>query len=180
MGIFTFEGQAATLTTALRGQIVDRVEACGEMLNIITSDKPVYAVGASVLLTNENGQLLLAKRKNNSGAGLLSTPGGRVEYSDESALAAAEREFEEECGAKLVEPIIIGCKKHFRFGKHYFMFYVHASVWFGDIKNCIPDKSEDWAWFDVDDLSAQNCTEPSYIISLLLNAGHVWPQHLAL
>lgn len=111
---------------------MSKIPVCSKCEHIQCVCKPTFAVGASVLLTNEYGRLLLAKRKNNSGAGLLSTPGGRVEYDDASALEAACREFREECGAQLVHPVVIGCKKHFRFGKHYFMFYIHASVWFGD------------------------------------------------
>lgn len=126
--------------------------------------KPVYAVGVSVLLTNSHGQLLLAKRKNNSGAGLLSTPGGRLEYN-ESVEECAAREFKEECGAALVSvPNILGWKKHNRFGKHYIMFYVHAQTWQGEITNCIPDKSDDWEWFDIEPLTQETCTEPGDIL----------------
>lgn len=137
-------------------------------------EKPLYAVGASVLLTNGDGQILLAKRKNNSGAGLYSTPGGRIEFDDAGPIEAAMREFKEECGADLIDPQIIGWRKHNRFGNHYFMFYVHACQWNGEITNLIPDKSEDWDWFDIDGLSAHNCTEPSDIIQILLDRSYVW------
>jgi 8-oxo-dGTP diphosphatase len=140
-----------------------------------TPEKPMYAVGASVLVTNKEGKLLLARRKNNSGAGLLSTPGGRIEY-DESVTQAGAREFHEECGADIGLLSIIGWRKHNRFGNHYFMFYLHASTVYGDIKNCIPDKSEDWAWFDVADLNEKNCTEPRDIINILIDRGFARPR----
>jgi ADP-ribose pyrophosphatase YjhB (NUDIX family) len=117
--------------------------------------------------------LLLAKRLNNSGAGLLSTPGGRVEY-DETVEAAGAREFTEECGARLFKTEMLGWRKHNRYGNHYLMFYIHATSWDGEIRNCIPDKSEDWAWFDLNDLNTSNCTEPSDIVQILIDRGYLW------
>jgi NADH pyrophosphatase NudC (nudix superfamily) len=60
-------------------------------------EKPRYAVGVSVLLIS-GGQLLLGRRKNNKAAGMLSTPGGRLE-PNESIMECAHREFHEETGA---------------------------------------------------------------------------------
>jgi len=136
----------------------------------------MYAVGVSVLLTNKKGQLLLAKRKNNSGAGLLSTPGGRIEYN-ETVERAAYREFAEECGCNLAPVRIIGWRKHNRFNNHYFMFYVHATGWGwqsrdNEIKNCIPDKSEDWAWYNVQELTPGSCTEPQDILDDVMAAHY--------
>lgn len=42
------------------------LKGCEILLDELT--KPLYKVGVSVLLTNERGQLLLARLKNNSGA----------------------------------------------------------------------------------------------------------------
>lgn len=133
--------------------------------------KPMYGVGVSVLLMNAHGRLLLAKRKNNTGAGLLSTPGGRLEYY-ESVEECAAREFKEECGTTLGPVTLLKWKKLNRFGKHYFMFYVLATTWgersgHNEIKNCIPDKSEDWSWVSMWTLTEENCTEPKDIIDIL-------------
>lgn len=144
-------------------------------------EKPKYAVGVSVLLINSAGQVLLAKRKNCDGAGMLSTPGGRLEREEDLCECAA-REFNEECLADLVpeDLEIIGWREHFRFGHHYFMFYVRATRFVGEICNGIPDKSEDWRWYDIDTLTGQNCTEPKGILDLLkagdpvLRDGQVW------
>ncbi len=154
---------------AMRGVVTRLVkEGLIKVLSVAEQDeakKPMYKVGVSVLLTNEHGQLLLARRKNNSGAGLLSTPGGRVEYN-EDILGAARREFEEETGAKLItEPRFIGWRKHNRFDSHYIMFYVHATSHTGEITNCIPDKSEDWKFYDLLQLDWQQCTEPEDILN---------------
>lgn len=129
--------------------------------------KPTLPVGVSVLLTNERGQVLLAKRKNNSGAGLLSTPGGRLELA-ENILQCACREFTEETGAYISgDPTVIAWREHFRFGNHYIMFYVHATGHVGEISNRIPDKSEDWAWFDFANIEPETCTEPNDILAML-------------
>lgn len=130
-------------------------------------EKPTHPVGVSVLLTNPGGQVLLAKRKNNSGAGLLSTPGGRLE-KPENIYDCARREFKEECCAELPGKLtVIGWHEHFRFGNHYIMFYVRAETYTGEISNGIPDKSDDWAWFDLNKLNPENCTEPTDILKLL-------------
>ena len=133
--------------------------------------KPMYAVGVSVLVTNAEGHILLGKRKQVSAEGLLSTPGGRLEY-DETIEECAAREFAEECGTesdpvRLGPVTLLGWRKHNRYGNHYFMFYVHATSWNGSIGNGIPDKSEDWEWFDRKDLTTENCTEPADILDAL-------------
>ena len=126
------------------------------------TEKPKHPVGVSVLLRC-GGQFLMAKRKNNSGAGFISTPGGRLEV-DETIEQCAAREFEEECGALLGPVKIIGWKEHFRYGNHYIMFYALALQYFGTIVNLIPDKSEDWAWYSRPGLTEENCIEPQDIL----------------
>jgi len=131
----------------------------------------MYAVGVSVLVTNAEGHILLGKRKQVSAEGLLSTPGGRLEY-DETIEECAAREFAEECGTesdpvRLGPVTLLGWRKHNRYGNHYFMFYVHATSWNGSIGNGIPDKSEDWEWFVRKDLTTENCTEPADILDAL-------------
>jgi 8-oxo-dGTP diphosphatase len=128
--------------------------------------KPTHPVGVSVLLTNDKNQVLLGLRKNNSGAGYLSTPGGRLEI-DENLYQCAAREFFEETGAALGAVKIVAWKEHFRYNNHYIMFYAHAKLYAGTIKNCIPDKSEDWRWFDISQLNDNNCTEPADVLELV-------------
>jgi 8-oxo-dGTP pyrophosphatase MutT (NUDIX family) len=132
----------------------------------VKEEKPTHPVGVSVLLTDSQGRVLLAKRKNNSGAGLLSTPGGRLEKTETIEQCAA-REFEEETGAQLGPVKIIAWKEHFRYGNHYIMFYAHATTYTGWLRNCIPDKSEEWEYFDRFLLTETNCTEPQDVLALL-------------
>ena len=125
--------------------------------------KPTYPVGVSVLLTRGN-QLLLGKRKNASAAGLYSTPGGRIEQTEDATLCAI-RETREETGITLGAFKFIDWREHQRFGQHYFMLYAHCSEWEGEIQNP-EDKCEGWEWFDLDKLPCE-CTEPPEVIALL-------------
>lgn len=113
------------------------------------TEKPRLAVGVSVLLTNQQGQLLLGKRKNNTAAGLWSTPGGRIEL-EEDMFTCAARELKEETGviANIQNMEVVDYKEHLRYGDHYFMCYIHVWDWTGEVQNMEPDKCEGWEWFD--------------------------------
>lgn len=132
--------------------------------------KPRMPVGVSVLITNHQNHVLMGRRKNNSGAGLLSTPGGRLEET-ENILGCAVREVQEEVGVRIgaKELTILGFMEHFRFGNHYVMFYVHAPRYYGEIKNVEPEKCEEWLWTDIKNLldAPLNTTEPVDILLLL-------------
>jgi 8-oxo-dGTP diphosphatase len=130
--------------------------------------KPRHAVGVSVLLV-ENGRLLLGRRKGNTAAGMLSTPGGRLEL-EEQPLYCAVREFYEETGARIHSDNlkVIDVKKLSRFNDHYIMFYVLASEHEGTIQNTEPDKCEGWHWHTGYELTGRaDITEPVDILQTL-------------
>jgi 8-oxo-dGTP pyrophosphatase MutT (NUDIX family) len=132
--------------------------------------KPTYPVGVSVLVTCD-GWLLLGERINCSAAGLLSTPGGRVEPSDADVIAAAIRELAEETdiAATPSDLRLLDHRKHDRFGQHYFMFYVHMELSsLRKIENRIPDKSKEWKWYAITDAANRNTTEPAEIVAKLI------------
>lgn len=114
-------------------------------------EKPLHAVGVSVLLI-EDGKILLGRRgpKTSAAQGYLSTPGGRLEI-EETFTDCALREFKEETGAELVEDDlrIVGIRKHFRFGQHYVMIYILATQHDGEIGNPEGDEKCEggWQWF---------------------------------
>jgi len=144
----------------------------------VSGDKPRHAVGVSVLITRERDgmtEVLLGRRKNNSAAGLLSTPGGRLEKF-ETIVKCAMREVYEETGASIFfeQLEIIGWREHFRYGDHYIMFYVHARSYIGadskpngSFENRIPDKSEDWKFYALDTIKLEETTEPCDILDQL-------------
>jgi 8-oxo-dGTP diphosphatase len=127
-----------------------------------TESKAKFSVGVSVLIVRE-GKLLLGRRQNTCTAdGLLSTPGGRIEIN-ETMFNAAVRETMEETGISVEETLCVGFKEHFRYGKHYFMFYMWAVVSEGVPRNLEPHKCEGWQWVDINKIPA-DCTEPPEII----------------
>lgn len=128
-------------------------------------------VTVSVLLVRPHQGLLLGRRKNNTAAGLLSTPGGRHDQA-ETIQACAMREFKEETGAELKGPLrIIAFKEHFRWGKHYIVFYVLANDYTGEIINTEPDKCE--GWFFQQHIDAADCTEPIDVLRAAASFSNV-------
>jgi len=137
--------------------------------------KPTLPVGVSVLLVRD-GKLLLGERCNVSAAGMYSTPGGRIEQS-EDMLQCAIRETYEETGLALCRAslTILGAREHFRFGQHYIMFYVRCRAFDGEPLNREPEKCVEWRWFARAEIP-QNCTEPSDIIDAALAATRPCPK----
>lgn len=132
-----------------------------------TESKAKYSVGVSVLIT-ANRHLLLGRRINTGTAdGLLSTPGGRIEM-DENMFDAAVRETWEETGIVLKQSDLlqVGFKEHFRFDKHYFMFYFWATISRDrTIVTMEPNKCEEWKWIHFDTvMRLDDCTEPREIL----------------
>lgn len=127
--------------------------------------KPTLPVGVSVLLTNENGEVCLGERINNTAEGLLSTPGGRVELN-EDIIACAIRETAEETSIRLCRSDldIVDWREHFRYGNHYIMFYLHAKIGSRRVVNTEPGKCKGWAWYLIDDVEAGKTTEPLEIL----------------
>lgn len=178
----TVEGMGADV------RLTDAVVLLGEAKNKVADfidgvprvePKPLHPVGVSVLITRVNPEgeteLLLGRRKNNSGAGLLSTPGGRIEKA-ENRFQAAMRELYEETGASIFFEKLkqLGCRERFAFGDHYFMFYFHVQSWIGadskpngSFENRIPDKSEDWKFYPLHTIKIEETTEPPDILAQL-------------
>lgn len=143
-------------------------EVYNEVISRLANLKPRLPVGVSVLITDHLGRVLLGKRTNNSGAGLFSTPGGRLE-EHENMFQCAEREVLEEVDVhvKQRELHVLGFKEHFRFGNHYIMIYMHAARYYGVVKNTEPEKCESWDWHEIDSVDQTKCTEPAEILAHL-------------
>jgi len=112
-------------------------------------------VGVSVLIINKRNQILLGVRKGSHGAGMLSVPGGHLEYL-ESANDCCTRELLEEIGVAFdnqYKPI--GFSEDVYGEKHYItLYYVVEDV---DSDNILvqtlePEKCEGWNWLDFETL----------------------------
>lgn len=147
-----------------------------KMIETLT-EKPTHPVGVSVLL-HRNGKVLLGERKNNSGSGLLSTPGGRIE-KNETIPQCAARELKEETGIDLFPERFteIYHKEHFRFNNHYFMFYVMVECPEGvEPINLEPDRCISWDWYPFYprfEVPFEKTTEPKEVINeLFMRTGY--------
>jgi 8-oxo-dGTP diphosphatase len=130
-------------------------------------------VGVSIILINENNEILAGKRKGSHGEGLWSIPGGHIEFG-ETYKQTCDRELWEEIGCDLsdYEYEKIGFSEDFfeKFNggpnyphsldkielKHYTTLYFVVKVPNNlDIKNMEPDKCEGWFWFDLYNLPSE-------------------------
>ena len=115
-------------------------------------------VGISVILINDDNQVLIGKRKGSHGEGLYSIPGGHVEVG-EGLTDACYRELEEEIGVNKDRlshyPIhfVTLSEDFFPENKHYITLYYAIRVENGmPVKNGEPEKCEGWIWCDANEL----------------------------
>ncbi len=98
-------------------------------------------------------QILLIRRFNTGYAdGQYSVPAGHLD-GNETVVAAARREAEEEVGVKLkAENIIYSSVMHRLNDEERVDFFVNVQKWDGEPINAEPDKCDDLLWTDVDAL----------------------------
>lgn len=115
-------------------------------------------VGVSVIIRNHKNEFLVGKRKGSHGEGLLSTPGGHLEFN-ESYNLCCDRELMEEIGVNFGKYEKVGFSEDFfKVGddtKHYITLYFAVDVNSDKIKivNMEPDKCEEWVWVKFEDMS---------------------------
>jgi 8-oxo-dGTP pyrophosphatase MutT (NUDIX family) len=115
-------------------------------------------------------QVLFIRRYNTGFAdGQYSVPAGHLD-GDETVIAAAAREAEEEIGV-VIEPECIHFSQvmHRKDGDERVDFFVNVSEWDGEPINAEPDKCDEIRWVNVHDLPAN--TIP-YIRKALYNHLH--------
>jgi ADP-ribose pyrophosphatase YjhB (NUDIX family) len=81
-------------------------------------------------------------------------------------ITCAIRETKEETSLELDKDSlrIVGWREHFRFNQHYFMCYVHAPKWSGEVQNTEPDRCCGWAWHSIMHIQSETTTEPMDIL----------------
>src|SRR5215207_2603666 len=98
-------------------------------------------------------QILLSRRFNTGFAdGQYSVPAGHLD-GNETVMAAAAREAQEEVGIHLkVDCIHYSSVMHRMDGEERVDFFVIVSEWMGEPVNTEPDKCDDLRWVDVNNL----------------------------
>lgn len=109
-------------------------------------------VGVAVLVKNDEGKVLLLKRKNVLGNRCWSTPGGHLE-KNESIIHCAMRECQEEIGIYIEKFKFLGITNdiHKGEGKHYISIWMEAII--DKTSSIISEEREvdEFKWFRVED-----------------------------
>ena len=133
------------------------------------SSPPLLGVG--VIITNDEGKVLLAKRKGSHGSGQWAISGGHVE-DGEKIFDAAKREVLEEIGVELKDLEFFGIAlEYYPFsGKTYFDFFITAKIKSGVPQVMEPHKvASDWLWFGHNELP-----EPLFLpLTKLIEYGYI-------
>ncbi|MBI2019658.1 NUDIX domain-containing protein [Candidatus Daviesbacteria bacterium] len=115
------------------------------------TSKSQVKVGVGVMITKQ-GKVLLCRRKGSHGAGEYAFPGGHLEFG-ESFEECAKRECREEAGIEIKNIKflrLLNLKKYT--GKHYVDIGLTAEWKSGTPKVMEPEKTENWSWYDFDNL----------------------------
>jgi 8-oxo-dGTP pyrophosphatase MutT (NUDIX family) len=125
-----------------------------------------FAVTVHLFFIRGN-QILLLRRFNTGYAdGQYSVPAGHLD-GDETVLAAAAREAQEEVGVRIeARDIRFSSVMHRRDGDERVDFFVNISRWDGEPVNAEPDKCDELLWVNRDNLPPN--TIP-YILKALQN-----------
>ena len=105
-------------------------------------------VGVGVYIFNDNGEILLGRRKNAHGAGDWCPPGGHLEFG-ESFEDCAKREAMEEANINIKGVAFVGITNDIfaEENKHYITIALTARWDSGEVNLNEPHKCEEWKWF---------------------------------
>jgi 8-oxo-dGTP diphosphatase len=118
-----------------------------------TLQRPLIGIGIYIL--NDEGEVLLGKRKGSHGAGEFAPPGGHLEFG-ESFEEAARKEVREETGLEIgsIELFYVSNDRGYieSSRKHYVTLAFRARYLGGDPIVLEPEKCERWQWYSLDQL----------------------------
>ena len=116
--------------------------------------RTTFPVTVHLFFFREN-QILILRRFNTGYAdGMYSLPAGHLD-GNETVLAAAAREAQEEVGIRLeAEHIHFSSVMHRLDGEERVDFFVEVQEWNGEPVNAEPEKCDDVRWINVDELPA--------------------------
>lgn len=134
------------------------------------TDRPKVGVGVIVV---RDGKVLLGERLNSHGSGTYQLPGGHVEHG-ESFEDTARREVEEETGLTDIDIQELVCLKNDRiYGNHFITIGLLATHISGEPRAVEPEKSRNWAWYDVESLP-ENLFLPSRAVIEHWRTGQIY------
>jgi|SRR5215211_6290326 8-oxo-dGTP diphosphatase len=114
------------------------------------TQRALFPVTVHLFFFREN-QILLSRRFNTGFAdGQYSVPAGHLD-GNETVIAAAAREAQEEVGVRIEpEHIHYSSVMHRREGDERMDFFVHVQKWDGEIINAEPHKCDEIRWVKMD------------------------------
>ena len=116
--------------------------------------RATFPVTVHLFFFRENEVLLLRRFNTGFRDGEYSVPAGHLD-GDETVVAAAAREAEEEIGVRIdTKHTIFSSVMHRIEDEERVDFFVHVLKWQGEPFNAEPDKCDDLRWADVDQLPA--------------------------
>ncbi len=134
----------------------------GDTLQKVTPTEPV---GVCALLFNQNGQILVGKRKNSYGAGKDGFPGGRLELH-EPLRVGITREIKEETGLLVTDLKFLGVVREAQTNCDFIHFVYVATHITQSPQLCEPEKCEGWRWGNVETI--KNNLLPGHLKALQL------------
>ncbi len=140
---------------------------------VVRTKKPKGTVSfATVLMINEQSEVLLLRRKGASfGDGQYCLPGGKIE-SGETAAEAACREVQEEVGVQLVDPQLVHVVDRQGPETEFYVFVFRADSWRGIPNNGEPDKCDDLKWFSCNRLPEKMIPAHRQAIERIIQGTH--------
>lgn len=121
------------------------------------STPEIIFIGCCVIVQNDDGNILLAKRKNSYKEGYFGLPGGRVEGA-ERLTDCAIRELREETSIDAKQLEYVGVVREWQEdfpqgGPNSFVHFVFVcKEWEGSPTTMEPEKASLWEWYSVDNL----------------------------
>lgn len=113
-------------------------------------------IGVAVIAENDDGRIIIMKRKGKHGDGKWALPGGKLEFG-ESINDCAVRETLEETGLNLINPMFVTHTEDIfkEEGLHFLTMFVLGKV-DGEPTNLEPEKCSELKWEYIDDVDPED------------------------
>ncbi|WP_010304329.1 NUDIX hydrolase [Candidatus Odyssella thessalonicensis] len=155
----------------LMDQLIDKLERLQaivqERLSFLFSVHPIYIPLVECAIEKDQKFLLIVRPSNSYAGGLLSFPGGKVDYLDQQKpfailQAAVRREVEEELGLILIDSLEYVTSSYFSIsGRHYLDTIFHCVINHTSLSiNPNPQEVEDYMWLSRDEIFDHKLSPP--------------------